>query len=303
MINLKVNLCGIEFNNPLISASGTYGFGREYGNFYNIDKIGGISTKGMTLLPREGNDSPRIAETPSGILNSVGLQNPGVEKFIENDLPYLKEHSARIIANVAGSTIEDYCKIVERLSKTDVDMIELNISCPNVKAGGMAFGIYPESVSKIVSAVKANCTKPLIVKLSPNVASIVDNAISAVEAGADCLSLINTLTGMAVDVKTRKPILNNVIGGLSGRAVKPVALRMVHQVSKVVNVPIIGMGGIFSATDVIEFMLCGADAVQIGTANISNPLAMPQILDELVCYMQKNSISDINELVDKLIVD
>lgn len=299
-INLGVEICGVKFKNPIIAASGTYGFGREYNEFYPISILGGISTKGTTLKPRLGNPTPRIAETPSGILNAVGLQNPGVEHFIEYDLPFLKESGTNIIANVAGSTLADYEEIAERLNGL-VDMIELNISCPNVKEGGVAFGIKPESVQNVTEKVKARLTKtPLMVKLSPNVASISDNAKAAENGGADCISLINTLTGMAIDLERRKPILANVTGGMSGPAVKPIALRMVWEACKAVKIPVIGLGGISNYRDVLEFMLVGASAVQVGTANFSNPLVIPEILEGLENYMIKNGIDDIRDIVGKI---
>lgn len=299
-MNLSVDLCGKKLKNPLIAASGTFGFGREYGEFYSISLLGGVSTKGLTLLPREGNDAPRIAETPSGILNSVGLQNPGVEAFLRDDLPYLKQHDTCIIANIAGASYDDYCRMAEILSGSGVDMIEMNISCPNVKAGGVAFGVRPESVREITERVKAVCRVPLMVKLSPNVACIGDNAVAAEDGGADCISLINTITGMAVDLKTRRPILANVTGGLSGPCVKPVALRMVYECAQRVKIPIVGLGGITSAEDVIEFLLCGARAVQLGTVNLTDPLAGKRILEDLTNYLIQNKIEDVNELVGAL---
>lgn len=299
-VNLGVNICGVEFKNPIIAASGTYGFGREYNEFYPISILGGISTKGTTLLPRLGNPTPRIAETPSGILNAVGLQNPGVDHFIENDLPFLKESGTKIIANVAGSTLSDYEEIARRLNGL-VDMIELNISCPNVKEGGVAFGIKPESVEEVTRKVKAQLPDtPLMVKLSPNVASISDNARAAENGGADCISLINTLTGMAIDLERRKPILANITGGMSGPAVKPIALRMVYEAAKAVKIPVIGLGGISNYRDVLEFMLVGASAVQVGTANFSNPMVIPEILEDLEEYLIKNGIDDINDIVGKI---
>lgn len=299
-VNMRVNICGVDFENPLIAASGTFGFGREYAEFYPLSEIGGVSTKGLTLLKKEGNPTPRIAEAPSGMLNAVGLQNPGVERFIKDDLEWLKAQGTRVIANIAGSTEDDYIKMAERLNGL-VDMIELNISCPNVKEGGVAFGIYPDSVRRITEKVKGFCGKtPLMVKLSPNTASIAKNAIAAQEGGADCISLINTLTGMAIDIKKRKPIIANVTGGLSGAAIKPVALRMVYEAYRSVDIPIIGMGGIMNHTDVIEFMLAGASAVQIGSANIYDPMAMKSIKDDLKKYLEENSISDINSLVGAL---
>lgn len=300
-MNTKVNICGIEFKNPVITASGTFGFGREYSEYYDLGLLGGICSKGLTLLPRDGNDGIRIAETPSGMLNCVGLQNPGVEYFIKYDLPFMKKLGTVIIANAAGNTLSDYEQITERLSDTDVDMIELNISCPNVKCGGIAFGVLPRSVEEVTAAVKAKAKKPLIVKLSPNVANIADNARAAENAGADAISLINTITGLAVDLKNRRPLLGNITGGLSGPCVKPVALRMVHECYKAVGIPIIGMGGITSAGDILEFMLCGAAAVQIGTANISDPDAALNAVNNLTSAMKECKINDINEIVGKLV--
>ncbi len=299
-INTSVNIAGVEFKNPIITASGTFGFGKEYANFYDINVLGGIATKGITLETRQGNMGNRIAETCSGILNSVGLQNPGVDGFIEEDIPFLDTLDTVIIANVAGKQLEDYVEAVRRISETSVDMIELNISCPNVKEGGIAFGVNPASVEKITSAVKKVCTKPLIVKLSPNVSCIADNARSAENGGADAVSLINTITGMAIDYRTRKPILANVVGGLSGPCIKPVALRMVHEVYKAVNIPIIGMGGIMTAEDVLEFMIAGASAVQIGTANIINPMAGYNLVEELTNLLKSCKIDDIKKIVGSL---
>lgn len=303
MADLKVKLCGKTFKNPIIAASGTFGFGREYAEFYNISELGGISTKGLTLKRREGNPPPRIAETPSGIINSVGLQNPGVDAFIENDLNWLKQHNTVIIANIAGDTEEDYCKMAERVSLAGVDMIELNISCPNVKKGGLAFGSDPVSIKNITAAVKKSIKGgvPLIVKLSPNVTSIASAAEAAQMGGADCISLINTIGAMAVDIKTRRPILANVFGGLSGPCVKPVALKMVYECSRAVTIPIIGMGGITCAEDVIEFMLCGASAVQVGTANLSNICASKKIIEDLNAYCDENNIK-ITDITGGLIV-
>lgn len=296
----SVNLCGIELKNPVLMASGTFGFGREYNEFYDVGLLGGIVSKGLTLAPREGNDGNRIAETPSGMLNCVGLQNPGVEAFIERELPFMRQTGAAVIANAAGSTLSDYEQICERLSETDVDMIELNISCPNVKCGGMSFGVLPASVEEVTRAAKKHCRKPLIVKLTPNVSSIADNARAAEQGGADAVSLINTLTGMAVDLYARKPLLGNVTGGLSGPCVKPIALRMVYEVSRAVRIPIVGLGGITSAKDVLEFMLCGATAVQVGTANIADPMAGANIVSGLTNEMEKCKIDDINELIGAL---
>lgn len=291
-----VELCGVTLKNPVLTASGTFGFGREYAEFYDLGKLGGIVGKGLTLEPREGNDGVRIAETASGVLNCVGLQNPGVEAFIADELPFMRTLGCAVIANAAGSKLSDYERIAERLSDTDVDMIELNISCPNVKSGGMAFGVLPKSVEEVTAAAKKHCKKPLIVKLSPNVADIADNARAAEQGGADAISLINTITGMAVDLASRRPVLGNVTGGLSGPCVKPVALRMVRQVYKAVKLPVIGIGGIMTARDVLEFILCGATAVEVGTANMCDPLASLNIVDGLEREMAKYGINDINEL-------
>lgn len=302
MSNLKVNIAGVEFKNPIIPASGTFGFGREYMQFYDISALGGLCTKGLTLEERDGNPAPRIAETPMAMLNSVGLQNPGVDTFLRRDLQILKKIDTRVIANIAGSKTEDYIAMAEKVSVDGVDMIEMNISCPNVKAGGMAFGIYPKNVEEIVKAVRPYAKKPLIVKLSPNVADITENARAAESAGADAISLINTLSGMAVNLKTRRPILANVQGGMSGPAVKPVALRMVWQCYNAVKLPIIGLGGIMNYQDVLEFMLCGATAVQVGTANIMNPTASYDIVNDLKAYVESENM-DICDIIGKLIVD
>lgn len=302
MSNLKVNIAGVEFKNPIIPASGTFGFGREYMQFYDISALGGLCTKGLTLEERQGNPAPRIAETPMAMLNSVGLQNPGVDTFLRRDLQILKKIDTRVIANIAGSKTEDYIAMAEKVSVDGVDMIEMNISCPNVKAGGMAFGIYPKNVEEIVKAVRPYAKKPLIVKLSPNVADITENARAAESAGADAISLINTLSGMAVNLKTRRPILANVQGGMSGPAVKPIALRMVWQCYNAVKLPIIGLGGITNYQDVLEFMLCGASAVEVGTANIMCPTASFDIVNDLKAYVERENI-DIRDIVGKLIVD
>lgn len=300
MANLSVEICGVKFNNPVIAASGTYGFGREFNEIYDISKIGGISTKGMTLEPRAGNPVPRIAEGDSVILNAVGLQNPGVESFIEKDLGFLKSKGVVIIANVAGKTLEDYGKICARLNGL-VDFVELNISCPNVKAGGMAFGIKPESIKEVTRVSKNSLTKtPLMVKLSPNVESISVNAKVAQESGADCVSLINTLTGMVIDIERRKPVIANNTGGVSGAGIRPIALRMVYEAAHAVKIPVIGMGGITSGEDAISFMMAGAKAVQVGTANFTNANAMPEIISQMNTWLDKHDIADVNEIVDTL---
>ncbi|MEG1449058.1 MAG: dihydroorotate dehydrogenase [Oscillospiraceae bacterium] len=297
MANLKVNVAGVDFKNPVITASGCYGFGRDYEDFYPLETLGGVSLKGMTLKERLGNPPPRIAETPSGMLNSVGLQNPGVEHFINNYLPYLKQKDTVLIANIAGSNVSDYCQMAEILSETDIHMLELNISCPNVKEGGVAFGVKCDSVAHIVKEVKKYAKKPLMVKLSPNVTDIAEIAKAAESEGADALSLINTLLGMRIDINSRHPILKNNVGGLSGGAVFPVAVRMVWQVKNAVNIPIVGMGGISTAEQAIEMMLAGANAVQVGAAVFTDPYAPVKIIDGMNKWLDEKGIKDINEIV------
>lgn len=298
MADLQVEICGVKFKNPIIGASGTVGFGREFNELYDLSKVGGISTKGMTLEPRSGNPVPRIAEGTSVILNAVGLQNPGVDHFIEYDLPFLREKGVVIIANVAGKTLEDYGNICKKLDGM-VDMVELNISCPNVKAGGMAFGIKPDSIEAVTRVAKGGLKKtPLIVKLSPNVESIPVNAQSAERGGADCVSLVNTFTGMAIDLEKRKPVIANNTGGVSGAGIKPIAVRMVYEAVHSVKIPVIGMGGIMTCEDAIEFMMVGAKAVQVGTANFANPYAMVEIADGMNAWLDRHGIKDVNEIVD-----
>lgn len=294
---LKVNLNGVDFKNPVIAASGTFGFGAEYNNFYDVGILGGISSKGLTLNLKDGNDGIRVYETPSGMMNSVGLQNPGIDSFIKNELPKMKELGTNIIANVGGGCMDDYDEAISRLRGTDIDMIELNISCPNVKSGGMAFGIKSEVAYDVVKRIKEISDKPLMVKLSPNAEDIVDMAVKCELAGADSISLINTLKGLAIDPFKRKPVFNNVYAGVSGPAVKPIALRMVHEVSKAVNVPVIGLGGISTGLDAIEFMMAGASAIQIGTINFVNPLAGKEIIQEMEAFCINEGIKDINEIV------
>ena len=296
MADLSVKVAGVSFANPLIAASGTFGFGREFNEFYPLSTLGGISCKGITLRRRDGNPPPRIAETPSGILNAVGLQNPGVDVFINEDLPWLKQQNTTIIANIAGNTIEEYCQMAEKLSETDVDMIELNISCPNVKSGGVQFGTSCESVGQITREVRDHCKKPLVVKLSPNVTDIASIAQSAEANGADAISMINTLTGMKIDIRTRRPIIRNNTGGLSGAAVFPVAVRMVWQVSKAVSIPIIGMGGITTWEDAVEMLIAGATALQIGTVLFSDPYAPIKINEGLNRFLDENGIQSVTEL-------
>ena len=296
MADLSVKIAGVEFNNPLISASGTFGFGREYGEFYPLENLGGISCKGITLKRRDGNPVPRVAETPSGMLNAVGLQNPGVDVFIKEDLPWLKQQNTVVIANIAGNTSEEYCEMAEKLSDTDIDMIELNISCPNVKSGGVQFGTSCESVGAITAAVRRHCTKPLIVKLSPNVTDIVSIAKSAEANGADAISMINTLTGMRIDINTRRPIIRNNTGGMSGPAIFPVAVRMVWQVASAVNIPIIGMGGISTWQDAVEMLIAGASALQIGTVFFSDPYAPIKINEGINRFLDENGLKNVTEL-------
>lgn len=295
-VQLSVTLAGVTLANPIITASGTFGFGREYGALYPLAELGAIAVKGLTLQERPGNPPPRVAETPAGMLNSVGLQNPGVEKFIRDELPWLKAQGAVVIANIAGSTIEDYCAMAERLSDTATDLIELNISCPNVKQGGVAFGTSCANVAEITTAVRRCCAKPLIVKLSPNVTDIADIAAAAVDHGADALSLINTLLGMRIDIHTRRPVLANNVGGLSGPAVLPVAVRMIWQVRRRVRVPIIGMGGVASGEDAVEMLLAGANAVAVGTAIYADPYAPLKIKQGLIDYCERHGIADVNAL-------
>lgn len=302
-MNTKINFCGIEFKNPIVTASGTFGFGAEYGQYADISEYGGFSAKGLTRQPKEGNPAPRIAETPSGILNSVGLQNPGVDVFANYIMPELAKLDTHVIANMSGNTVEEYCEMAEILSGTDVALIEMNISCPNVKQGGLAFGTDPATVEHLTREVKKYSKKPLVVKLSPNVTSITDIAKAAEAGGADGLSLINTLLGMVIDVETRKPILANNMGGMSGPCVRPVAIRMVHQVSKAVSLPIIGMGGVMSGRDVIEFMIAGASLVALGTGLFVNPKLIYEVKSYMQEYMQRHNISDINEIIGMLVLN
>ena len=299
MSNLSVKICGVNFKNPVIAASGTFGFGREYNELYDISLVGGVSTKGLTIEPRLGNPVPRIAEGKSVILNAVGLQNPGVEQFIKDDLDWLKSKTT-VVANVAGRTLEDYENICARLDGL-ADMIELNISCPNVRAGGMALGITPENVEEVTRLCKAQLKKtPLIVKLSPNVESIAANARAAERGGADCISLINTLTGMVIDIERRRPVIANNTGGVSGAGIMPIALRMVYEAAHAVEIPVIGMGGITCGKDAIAFMMAGARAVQVGTANFTDSYAIPRIVKEMDEWLESHGIGDVNEIVDTL---
>ena len=297
MADLRVNVAGVEFKNPVIPASGAFGYGREYEKFYPLSRLGGISVKGTTLHERQGNPGPRIAETPSGMLNSVGLQNGGVEKFLKYELPNLVTKETRIVANIAGSTVEECAELAAMLNGTAVDMIELNISCPNVKQGGAAFGTDCTVAGQVTKAVRDASEKPLMVKLSPNVTSIVDIAKSVEANGADAVSLINTLLGMRIDIKTRRPILKNNVGGLSGPAVFPVAVRMVWQVANAVSIPVVGMGGLAGYEDAVEMMMAGASAVQVGAAIFSNPYAPIEIIDGMNKWCNDNGVKSITEIV------
>ena len=301
MTNLSVNIAGLTFKNPVTAASGTFGYGEEFRDFMDPGRIGGIFVKAVTGANREGNAYPRMAETASGMLNSVGLQNKGVDHFVREIYPRIKDFDTHIIVNVSGSTLEEYVEVATRINELEkVPAIELNISCPNVKQGGMAFGTVPAMSTEVTRAVRDVYRKVLMVKLSPNVTSITDMAKAVVDGGADVLTLINTLLGIAIDADLRRPILSTITGGLSGPAIKPVALRMVWQVHKAVNVPVIGLGGIMNATDAIEFLLAGASAIQVGTANFLDPTVSVKIVDGITAYMQKHGVNDVNELIGGL---
>jgi len=297
MADLSVKICGVDFKNPIIPASGVFGYGHEYEELYPLSKLGGIATKGTTLHRRTGNLAPRIAETPSGMLNSAGLQNPGIDHFIEKELPYLLTKDVTILANIAGSTIEECIQVAEKLENTDVHMIELNISCPNVKQGGAAFGTSCEMAAEVTRQVRKATSKPLIVKLSPNVTSITDIAKAVEDAGADAVSLINTLLGMRIDINTGRPILRNNVGGMSGPAVFPIAVRMVWQVANAVKIPVIGMGGVSSGADAIELMMAGASAVQVGAAIFTDPFAPVKIIDEMNDFLDRKNIASVRDII------
>jgi len=296
-MNTSVNLAGIKMKNPVTVASGTFGYGREFEEFIDLNKLGGICTKGTSLKPKAGNKPPRVYETTAGMLNSIGLQNPGVEYFMNNDLPYLKKFNTAIIVNACGSSIDEYVELAKVLNTLDIDGVELNLSCPNVKAGCMAFGTTYEGVKQVTSEVRKVLDKPLIVKLTPNVTSITEPARGAEDAGADGISLINTLLGMSIDIHYRKPHLANNMGGLSGPAIKPVAVRMVYQASQAIKIPILGLGGIVTGEDAIEFMIAGARAVSIGTGNFISPNQSIKVVEGIENYMKKYNIEDINSIV------
>lgn len=296
-MNTSVKIAGVTFKNPVMTASGTFGSGMEYSEFVDLNKLGAVVTKGVAAVPWEGNPSPRIAEVYGGMLNAIGLQNPGIDVFIQRDLPFLKQYDTGIIVNVCGKTIEEYLEVVEKLGDTDADMLEINVSCPNVKEGAIAFGQNAECLYEITSRIKKKAKQPIIMKLSPNVTDITEMARAAEAAGADALSLINTITGMKIDIHKRKFVLANKTGGMSGPAIKPVAVRMVYQCANAVKIPIIGMGGIADAEDAIEFLMAGATAVSVGAMNFVNPYVTQEIVSGIEEYMKRYQIGDINELI------
>ena len=295
-MNTSVKIAGIELKNPVMSASGTFGSGMEYAEFTDLNKLGAVVTKGVSNIPWEGNPTPRVAETYGGMLNAIGLQNPGLDVFCKRDIPFLQKYDTRIIVNVCGKSVSDYVEAVERLSEEPVDMLEINVSCPNVKEGAIAFGQDPRALDNITREIKSHSKKPVIMKLSPNVTDIALMAKTAENAGADAISLINTITGMKIDINKRKFVLANKTGGLSGPAIKPVAVRMVYQCAQAVKIPIIGMGGIANAEDAIEFMMAGASAIAVGAMNFVNPYTMIEVADGIEEFMKKNDISDINDI-------
>lgn len=296
-MNMKVNLAGVVLNNPVMTASGTFGSGMEYAGFVDLNRLGAVVTKGVANVPWQGNPTPRIAETYGGMINAIGLQNPGIDLFIKRDIPFLKQYDTKIIVNVCGKSKEDYVEVVERLADEPVDLLEINISCPNVKEGGIAFGQRADAAFEITKAVKAAAKQPIIMKLSPNVTDIAEMARAVEAGGADVISLINTLTGMKIDINRRTFAVANKTGGLSGPAIKPVAVRMVYEVANAVSVPVIGMGGIASAEDALEFIMAGATAVSVGTANFHNPAVTMEIVDGIAAFMEKNHVNDIKELI------
>lgn len=299
-MNTKINFAGIEMKNPVTVASGTFGYGREYSNFFDLGKLGAVITKGTSLKPKSGNKSPRVCETASGMLNSIGLQNPGVEYFAQNDLPFLRKFDTKVIVNACGSTIDEYVELCKILNTLDIDGVELNLSCPNVKAGCMAFGSSYDGVKTVTKEVRKVLDKPLIVKLTPNVSDIASIAKGAEDGGADAVSLINTLLAMKIDIYKRKPVLANNTGGLSGPAIKPVAVRMVYQVSQAVKIPIMGLGGIMTGEDAIEFMLAGAKAVSIGAGNFADPYTSIEVIEGIEEYMKKCNVENIEDIVGKV---
>ena len=296
-MNTSVTIAGVTFQNPVMTASGTFGSGMEYGEFVDLNRLGAVVTKGVANVPWPGNPTPRVAEVYGGMLNAIGLQNPGIDVFIERDIPFLKQYNTKIIVNVCGKTVEDYVEVVERLGDTPIDMMEINVSCPNVKEGAIAFGQKAEALYNITAELKKHAKQPIIMKLSPNVTDITEMAKAAEAAGADAISLINTITGMKIDIHRRTFALANKTGGMSGPAIKPVAVRMVYQAAHAVKIPVIGMGGIGTAEDAIEFMLAGATAVSVGAANFFNPYATEEIVDGIEAYMKRYHVEDIRELI------
>ena len=300
-MNTKVNIAGVEFKNPVMTASGTFGSGMEYGEFNDLGRLGAVVTKGVSNVPWEGNPTPRVAEVYGGMLNAIGLQNPGIDVFIERDLKFLNQYNTKVIVNVCGKSIQDYIDVVEKLNDQPVDMLEINVSCPNVKQGAIAFGTKPESLEEITKEIKKHAKQPVIMKLTPNVTDIAEMARAAESAGADAISLINTLTGMKIDPAKRRFVLANKTGGMSGPAIKPVAVRMVYQASHAVKIPVIGMGGISNALDAVEFMLAGASAVAVGAASFHDPYAVTKVVDGIEEYMKKYDIDDVNSLIGGVI--
>lgn len=296
-MNLSVTIAGVTWKNPVTVASGTFGSGAEYSEFVDLSKLGAVTTKGVANIPWEGNPTPRVAETYGGMMNAIGLQNPGIDVFVRRDIPYLKERGATIVVNVCGKSQEDYVEVVERLGDEPVDMLEINVSCPNVKEGGIAFGQNPDALYEITKEVKAKAKQPIIMKLSPNVTSIAEMARAAEAGGADAISLINTLTGMKIDVERQAFVLANKTGGVSGPAIKPIAVRMVYETAHAVKIPIIGMGGIRTAEDALEFIMAGATAVSIGTANFHNPMTTVEVIEGIENYMRRHQVEDINDLI------
>lgn len=296
-MNTSVTIAGVTFKNPVMTASGTFGSGMEYGEFVDLNRLGAVVTKGVANVPWPGNPTPRVAEVYGGMLNAIGLQNPGIDVFIERDIPFLKQFDTKIIVNVCGKTVEDYIEVVERLGDTDVDMMEINVSCPNVKEGAIAFGQKADALIHITSEIKKHAKQPVIMKLSPNVTDIAEMAKAAEAAGADAISLINTITGMKIDIRKRSFVLANKTGGMSGPAIKPIAVRMVYQAANAVKIPVVGMGGISNAEDAIEFLLAGAAAVSVGAANFFNPYATEEIVQGIEEYMRRYRVEDIKELI------
>ena len=299
-MNTKVTIAGVEFKNPVMTASGTFGSGMEYSDFVDLNRLGAVVTKGVANIPWPGNPTPRVTETHGGMLNAIGLQNPGIDVFVERDLPFLSQYDTRVIVNICGKSVEDYLEVVERLSDEKADMLEINVSCPNVKEGAIAFGQRADCLYDITSQIKKRARQPVIMKLSPNVTDITEMARAAEAAGADAISLINTLTGMKIDIHRRSFVLANKTGGLSGPAIKPVAVRMVYQASHAVKIPVIGMGGIATADDAIEFLLAGASAIAIGAMNFANPYTTIEVIEGIEAYMKKYNIDDINEIIGRV---